>query len=111
MTIMININKYTNIIVPTFIKVTPNSILSTIDKNLVEQWYGYYHEEYEDEDIKVPRYLGPNGWQRTCYYWNSEQEMLTAFYKFGQIHLPITCNEYQSCRSQRNRYHENPFDF
>ena len=108
MMIMI-INKYTSLIIPNFIKVAPNSTLSTIDNNLVEQWYCYYHEEYEEDDIKVPRYLGPNGWQRTCYYWNSEENMFRTFYTFGQIHLPMTCDEYQNTLSQRNRYHENPF--
>ena len=86
--------------------ITPNfqqiPILSHLTEELAGKWYCSYQEEYKNE--KFSRYLGPKGWQHECYYWDSKPKMVSCFNFFGQIHLPVTPQEFTDTMDFRHDY-------
>ena len=86
-------------ITPNFHQVTANYFTSN---ELVGKWWCSYQEEYKNE--KFARYLGPKGWQYETYYWDSKPKMVSAFNFFGQIHLPVTPQEFIDTMDFRRDY-------
>ena len=76
----------------------------TFPEQIIGKWYGAYQEEYND--VRIVRFLHPDGWRKDCYWWDSYEEMEKAFNNFGQVPLPITESEYEREVVERRAYEE-----
>ena len=90
------------IITPRYTQISLES--ETFSPNLRGKWYCSYAETYRGETIH--RYMSPNGWQRTTYYFDTKREAEAAFLMFGRNTLPVTEQEYQDARMIRDDIEE-----
>lgn len=64
------------------------------------KWICFYHEQVGD--LNISRYMSPNGWQPTAYYFNDKREAEQAFIQHGWKSLPVTSREIQDARMIRD---------
>lgn len=68
----------------------------------LNKWYCSYFEE--KDNIQIPRYLSPTGWQRPCFWWNTKKEAELAFKNHGQSPLPIEDFEIQNAIKNKKEF-------
>ena len=64
------------------------------------KWFCFYREQVAD--VSIGRYMSPNGWQNTAYYFHDKREAQLAYGQHGWKDCPVTTQEIQDARMMRD---------
>ena len=90
---------------PTFREIEPGL---SFGENLHHKWYCVVHLKVDGETLQ--RYMHPQGWERTAYYFDSKRDAQLAHAQHGWQKITVTSDDIFWARSMREDMERDDFN-